>query len=640
MKEKNESIIQSILKEHWGYASFRPLQEDIILSVLEGNDTLALLPTGGGKSICYQVPALARPGLCLVISPLIALMKDQVEQLRKRGITAYAIYSGLSRKEVINILTTAASSNCKFLYVSPERLETALFLEYLPALQVSLLAVDEAHCVSQWGYDFRPPYLRIANLRKELHNVPVLALTASATPAVQEDIMNKLEFTAKKIFRQSFERPNLSYSVFESDAKINKIIEILNKVPGSSLVYCRSRKKTKEISELLKMRGISADFYHAGLPQSVRSEKQEAWISNRIRTMACTNAFGMGIDKPDVRVVIHADAPDCLENYYQEAGRAGRDGKRAYAVLLYSDQEPAELRKMPEERFPPIAEMRKVYQSVMNYLQLPAGSGEGNYYDFDLPDFLQKFKHEASLVWATIKTLEQEDILGYNEQVFLPSTIQVISNRDIIFEFEKSNPSLEPVIKILLRTYEGIFDYPVKIFEKSIAYLLKSDADTVKKQLAQLHAYRIIAYTPQKENAQLFFPVNRVPAEYLKVDQQRIDRRKQEFTQRIDSFLKFLEEKNECRSSFIGRYFGDANVQSCGICDNCLHTARKKMDATEFDNISSTILSSLHKKELTAEQILIQLKGTHREKIWQVIDFLQTEGKIEADHAGRLSLKN
>lgn len=320
--------IQKILKDYWDFDSFRPLQKEIIESVLMGNDTLALMPTGGGKSLCYQVPALAKEGLCLVISPLIALMKDQVENIRKKGITAFAIYSGMSRKEIINILKVASNSNCKFLYISPERLETALFKEYLPGMGINLVAVDEAHCISQWGYDFRPSYLRIAALREELPGIPFLALTASATAEVQTDICNQLKFPGQNIFRQSFERPNLSYSVFNVDSKIRKITEILTKVAGSAIIYCKSRKRTKEISELLQLQNISSDYYHAGLAQEIRNRRQEEWIQNKIRVIVCTNAFGMGIDKPDVRTVIHADVPDCLENYYQEAGRAGRDGKK------------------------------------------------------------------------------------------------------------------------------------------------------------------------------------------------------------------------------------------------------------------------------------------------------------------------
>ena len=408
---------QKILKQYWGFDKFRPLQEDIITAVLDGTDVLALMPTGGGKSLCYQVPAMAKEGMCLVISPLIALMKDQVENLRRKSITAFAIYSGMSRKEVINTFKVASESNCKFLYVSPERLETNLFKEYLPGLNISLIAVDEAHCISQWGYDFRPPYLRIAALRQELPGIPILALTASATPDVQKDICDKLEFRNHQVFRQSFERANLSYSNFKVDSKINKIIEILRKVAGTSIVYCKSRKRTKEISELLQMQNISSDFYHAGLMQEERSKKQEAWINNKTRVIVCTNAFGMGIDKPNVRTVIHADVPDCLENYYQEAGRAGRDGKISYAVLLYDERDLQELEEMASLRFPSQEDIRNTYQAVANYLQIQTGTGVGQYYDFDISDFLRKFKLTGHTTLYSLKALEQDGWLAFNEQV-------------------------------------------------------------------------------------------------------------------------------------------------------------------------------------------------------------------------------
>ena len=423
------------------------------------------MPTGGGKSLCYQVPALAKEGLCLVISPLIALMKDQVENLRRKNITAFAIYSGMSRAEVINTLKVATNSNCKFLYVSPERLETNLFKEYLPGMNINLVAVDEAHCISQWGYDFRPPYLRIAALREELKDVPVLALTASATKEVQDDICEKLQFKEKNIFRQSFERKNLSYSVFKVDSKINKVIEILNKVQGSAIVYCKSRKRTKEIAELLQLQNIVADFYHAGLPQEERNKRQEDWIKNKTRVIVCTNAFGMGIDKPDVRSVVHADVPDCLENYYQEAGRAGRDGEKSFAVLLYDDNDITELEGLADIRYPSLDDIKNVYQSVANYLQIPAGSGEGNYFDFDINDFVKKFKLNTHTAIYSLKALEQDNWLSLNEQVFLPSKIKFTTTKEALYDFERSHPELEPAIKALLRGYEGIFDFPTSISE-------------------------------------------------------------------------------------------------------------------------------------------------------------------------------
>ncbi|MDQ6761634.1 MAG: ATP-dependent DNA helicase, partial [Bacteroidota bacterium] len=451
----------SILKKYWGYDKFRPRQEEIINAVLNGTDTLALMPTGGGKSICFQVPALAKEGCCLVISPLIALMKDQVANLKSRGIQALSIYSGMGYIELKNTLRNAAYGNFKFLYVSPERLETDLFLEFLPAMKINLLAVDEAHCVSQWGYDFRPPYLRIASIREHLPGIPILALTASATKFVQDDICDKLGFNKNHLkFHTSFERPNLSYSVFELASRQNKMIDILQKVPGSGIVYCKSRKRTKEIAELLKLNGIDANYYHAGLANDERNSRQDDWLNNRIRIIACTNAFGMGIDKPDVRTVIHYDVPDALENYYQEAGRAGRDEKKAYGVLFFNELEINELKKQAAIRFPGIKEIKNVYQSLVNYLQLPSGSGEGLSFDFDINDFVKKFKLDVSIVNNVLKILEQEELLSYSDQFFAPSTVAFRVERPALEEFEKTHPHLDNVVKGLLRSYDGIFDYP------------------------------------------------------------------------------------------------------------------------------------------------------------------------------------
>ncbi len=630
-------VIHSILKEYWGYDSFRPLQEEIITSILEGKDTLAILPTGGGKSICFQVPALAREGLCLVISPLIALMKDQVENLRRKGITAFAIHSGLNRKEVLNTLKVATRSNCKFLYVSPERLETALFKEFLPALDINLVAVDEAHCISQWGYDFRPPYLRIAALREELKNVPILALTASATPDVQKDIAHKLLFTSPQVFRKSFERPNLSYSVFKVESKINKIVEVLQKVPGSSIVYCRSRKRTKSISDLLNMYGITADHYHAGLPQDERSQKQDDWIKNKTRTIVCTNAFGLGIDKPDVRTVIHADLPDCLENYYQEAGRAGRDGKKAYAVLLYDEQEPDELGSLPEIRFPKLSDIQLVYQGIMNYLQIPSGSGEGNYYDFDLTDFIQKFQLDTQLAIYTIKSMEQEGWLSFNEQVFLPASIEFTTGKDVLYEFESSNPALEPLIKTLLRTYEGIFDQPVNIHEKTIARLLREEMGTVVQQLKKLQAYHILQYIPQKDTPQLYFLQNRIKAGDLQIDTRNYGSRKQQLQERIDNLLKYIHENKDCRSQYIANYFGDSTAKPCGVCDNCLRTRQQEPSTKEFESIRQRLWSLIDGEPVSTAALLQQLTDINKDKIWKVLNFLQAEQLIKVNDKGEIT---
>ena len=630
--------IHSILKQYWGYDSFRPLQEDIINAILEGNDSLALMPTGGGKSLCYQVPAMAKDGLCLVVSPLIALMKDQVENLRRKGITAFAVYSGMSRKEVVNTFKVASESNCKFLYVSPERLESTLFKEYLPGLGVNLIAVDEAHCISQWGYDFRPPYLRIAALREELPDVPMLALTASATLEVQKDICEKLEFQNHQIFRQSFERANLSYSVFKVDSKINKIIEVLRKVNGTSIVYCKSRKRTKELSELLQLQQISSDYYHAGLAQEERSKRQEAWINNKTRVIVCTNAFGMGIDKPDVRTVIHADVPDCLENYYQEAGRGGRDGKTSYAVLLYDDRDIHELEKLADLRFPSLEDIRNVYQSIANYLQIPFGSGEGDYYDFDLSDFLKKFKLVGHTTLYSLKSLEQENLLTFNEQVFNPSTVVFTTDKNQLRNIENENVKLDNIIKTLLRAYEGIFDQPAPISEKMMAGLLKIDYEEVKKQLHLLHTMGIIAYQPQKDTPQLFLSINRIKAEDVRIDMAAYIKRKEQFQRRMKQMLEFVDGNTACRSQVIGFYFGDEKIKACGICDNCLRQKASILSKEEFETLHHRIINLIKLEPLHTKDLLLKLNGVKKEKAWKVIEFLQAENKISVNKTGLVSL--
>jgi ATP-dependent DNA helicase RecQ len=449
--------VKEILKKYWGYDEFRPLQKEIIESVLSGKDTLAILPTGGGKSICFQVPALAQEGICIVVSPLIALMKDQVENLKKRDIPALLIHSGMKRVDVMQTLKNASHDYFKFLYVSPERLETSLFKEYLPGLNVNLIAVDEAHCISQWGYDFRPSYLRIAELRKELPGVPVLALTASATPEVQKDIVQRLEFKSQNTFQQSFERKNLSYSVFKVDSKLAKLVDIVSKVQGSSIVYCKSRKRTNEIMNLLQMHGISATNYHAGLKQEERNQRQKNWIDNRVRVIVCTNAFGMGIDKPDVRLVVHIDTPDCLENYYQEAGRAGRDGKKSYAVLLYDERDIEELNGLHAIRFPTIEQIQKAYSALTNFLQIPAYTGEYKSFNFRFDEFIRNFRLNSNEALYALKALESDGWLELNEKSFTPSTLVFTTSKKELAEFERHYSQHEPLLTSLLRSYEGIF---------------------------------------------------------------------------------------------------------------------------------------------------------------------------------------
>jgi ATP-dependent DNA helicase RecQ len=565
---------QTILKQYWNHNAFRPLQEDIINSVLAGKDTLALLPTGGGKSLCFQVPAMANPGLCLVVSPLIALMKDQTDRLRRKNITAFALYAGMSRKDVINTFRLAIESNCKFLYVSPERLETSLFLEYLPSLPINLIAVDEAHCVSQWGYDFRPPYLRIAALREQL-KVPMLALTASATPEVLDDIRDKLQLREPAVFRGPFTRPNLSYSFFSTEAKIQKAADILQKVPGSSIIYCNTRKSTREIAEQLTRLSIPAGAYHAGLTREERGAVQDGWLKDRLRVIVSTNAFGMGIDKSDVRSVIHFHPPESVENYYQEAGRAGRDGDKAYTVLLCDGQDRQRLKALPEARFPSIDKIRPVYQQLMNYLQLPAGSGEGNYYDFDLFKFSNTFETDTTTTLNVIRTLEQEGLLNFQQQVYLPSSVRFTTGKEVLYDFEHDHPALQPLIHALLRTYEGIFDRPTAVKEKQLGYLTGKDAPQIIKELQELQAYALLEYTPRKDMPQLYFSYGRPLADELYIDAVAHRLRKEQFAARTQTILRYMDLSVECRSRILANYFGDKEAKDCGICDNCRKAGRR-----------------------------------------------------------------
>lgn len=628
---------QEILKEYWGFDTFRPLQEDIITAVMEGKDALALLPTGGGKSICFQVPAMAKDGLCLVVSPLIALIKDQVEHLKRKGIPALAVYSGMSFIEVKKTLQNAAYGNFKFLYVSPERLETNLFLEYLPSMNISLLAIDEAHCVSQWGYDFRPPYLRIANLRELLPDVPVLALTASATKVVQDDICERLLFKKDaQRFQQSFERPNLSYSVFNVPSKQNKLLEILKNVAGTAIVYCKSRKHTKEIADLLRMNSINADYYHAGLNNDERGKKQEAWIQNKTRVIVCTNAFGMGIDKPDVRAVVHYDVPDCLENYYQEAGRAGRDGRRAYAVLLFSNKELDDLEKQGDIRYPKESDIKIIYTALMNHLQIAAGSGEGVNFDFDIAAFAKAFKLNILTATYAIKALEQEDIISFNEMVFKPSTVLFTANRDDLTEFEKMHPEAEPLLKGLLRSYEGIFDYPATVYESQLAKFIKTDTETIKRQLRLLSEYGIIAYAPQKDIPQITLLQNRMYADNYSINMVNYLKRKKNFEERVAAMLLYIKNTTQCRGKIIATYFNATTSKPCGICDNCFNEKDLVISKEEFDAIASGIFELVKSTPLSVKEIQEKLKDIKKEKLWKVIHFLQAEDKIAVTKEGNL----
>jgi len=631
--------IHEILKENWGYDRFRPLQEDIIYSVLEGKDTLALLPTGGGKSICFQVPAMAKDGICLVISPLIALMKDQVESLKRKGILALSIYSGMSFLEVKKTLQNAAYGNYKFLYVSPERLETNLFLDFLPSMKINLIAVDEAHCISQWGYDFRPPYMRIANLREHLPNVPVLALTASATLNVQNDICEKLLFGSnQQRFQQSFERANLSYSIFNVASKQNKLLEILNSVKGTAIVYCKTRKHTRDIAELLKLNKINADYYHAGLSNDERNKRQENWINNTTRVIACTNAFGMGIDKPDVRAVVHFGVPDCLENYYQEAGRAGRDGRRSYAVLLYNDREIADMQLQTDIRYPDKASIKQVYIAVMNHLQIAAGTGEGNSYEFDIAAFANAFKLNILTATYAIKTLEQEEMLRFNEVFFKPSSVEFTADRQQLEDFEKQFPKLEPLVKGLLRSYEGIFNYPATIYEGELAKFLRKNIADIKQELLLLKTHGIVDYSPQKDTPQLTLVLNRMYADSFVINLANYLARKKNFEIRITAMVDYIANTVNCRSQVIARYFNDLNVKACGICDNCINQKDVVISKEEFELINRHILNFIGQNTVPVKDLINQSKQYKKEKLWKVIDYLQSEKKLDFDKVGNITI--
>ena len=629
-----------ILKKYWKYESFRPLQEEIIASVLEGNDTLAIMPTGGGKSICFQVPAITREGLCLVVTPLIALMKDQVLNLKKKGIPALCIYSGMTFIEVKKTLQNAAYGNFKFLYVSPERLETELFLEFLPLIKVNLIAVDEAHCVSQWGYDFRPPYLRIAAIREYFPKVPVLALTASATLEVQKDIGEKLLFKKnQRSFHQSFERANLSYSAFELSSKQNKLLNILNKVAGSGIVYCKTRRRTKEIAEMLQQNNISADYYHAGLSNDERNQKQEDWIDNKTRIIACTNAFGMGIDKPDVRTVVHYDVPDALENYYQEAGRAGRDGKKSYAVLLYNNRELEQLKKQSDIKYPSKEIVKKIYGSLCDFLQLPAGSGETNSYDFDINVFVKNFKLDAYTVNSVLEILEQEELITYSEQFFSPPTVEFTIDKNGLNDFEKSHPQYNEVVKGLLRSYDGIFDFPAAINEAQLAKFIQMRSSGLIQSLRELKSLGIINYNPQKEKPQIYFLQNRVRASDLFINEKNILERKNAYQKRVNSMVQFCINQSRCRSEMIGIYFNDSGLQPCGICDNCLRNQKTVLSNEEFNSISAEIKRITKENAVSSQTIFSNLSSFKPYKIGKVLKFLQEENSIIVDEEGRIRAK-
>ncbi len=616
-----------ILKKYWGYDAFRPLQQDIIQSVLDGKDTLALMPTGGGKSICFQVPALCKEGICIVISPLIALMKDQVHNLRQRDIPAAAIYSGMHANEIDQTFDNCIYGNTKLLYLSPERLITDLARERISRMSVNLLAVDEAHCISQWGYDFRPPYLEIAAIRELAPHAPILALTATATPEVVQDIQEKLYFTSKNVFQKSFERSNLAYVVLQEEGKMEKLLDILQKVPGCGVVYVRNRRKTKEIADFLQRKGIAADFYHAGLNPEERSQKQDAWISNKTRIMVSTNAFGMGIDKPDVRIVVHMELPDSLEAYFQEAGRAGRDGKKAFATLLYNQTDRLNLEKNYELAFPDMDEIRQVYRALGSYFQLAIGAGEAQSYDFDIAEFCKNFRLEAVKVLNALKALEQAGWLVLTEAVFVPSSLKILVSKEELYDYQLKKPKLNLVIKTILRTYQGAFGHFINIRENQIATFLKIPVAEVKAALQLMHQEGILHYQEQKDKPQIIFLKDRVDTPNLIIDFQLYQFRKKRHWDRIQQAISYAEN-SVCRSRQLLYYFGEKNDKDCGICDVCLGRTKADMSNADFDAIKSKIQEKLSLSPTALEALVGAFSSSNQKKVLEVIQYLQDEGYI------------
>ena len=558
-----------VLQEFWGYESFRPLQEQIINSVLEGNDTLALMPTGGGKSICFQVPQLMKEGLALVISPLVALMKDQVQNLADRGIKAISIHSGMSRREVDMALNNAAyDEQVKFLYVSPERLATNLFSSYLNVLPISTIVVDEAHCISQWGYDFRPDYLQIGQIRERV-DAPVLALTATATPQVCEDIMDKLAFRDRVLFKSDFERANLNYIVRESADKMGQLLSVCRGVPGTGIVYMRNRAKCEEMAAALKAAGISADFYHAGLQSISRSERQLDWKSGKTRVMVCTNAFGMGIDKPDVRFVVHLDIPDSPEAYFQEAGRAGRDGKTAYAVLVYNRQDISRLNQMVDLSFPPLDYVEDIYQKIHIFYEIPYEHGEGRELKFHLEDFCRQFSLQRAKTHYAVQYLDRIGQISYSEDVEIPTRVKIIPDRQALYSIELPNPQMVSLLELLMRNYTGIFSYAVPVDEQSLGRSLGLSVPQLRVLLYETSLEHVIKYIPCDVSTVVFLRHPRLRPGDVDLKPLYYKRLREAAQERAAQMEQYCTSTDECRSARLIRYFGQEEVRDCGVCDVC-----------------------------------------------------------------------
>jgi ATP-dependent DNA helicase RecQ len=624
---KMASEYSVILQKYWGYPAFRSLQEEIIQSVADGKDTLGLMPTGGGKSVTYQVYSLSKPGICLVITPLIALMKDQVENLKSKGIKALAIYSGMTQNEIKVALDNAVWGDYKFLYLSPERIGTERFRERLEQMNINLIAVDEAHCVSQWGYDFRPSYLKIAELRKMLPDVNIMAVTATATERVVEDIQEKLLFKQKNVLKKSFKRDNLIYKVRLEEDKEGFIVRTLKAAKGSGIIYTRSRKKTKEIAELLIRNGIRATYYHAGLSSESRSVRQEDWLGNKHQIMVATNAFGMGIDKPDVRFVIHIDTPDSMEAYFQEAGRAGRDGKKAVSMLLFNNADKVRLKKGIAEKFPEQEHIRRIYNALCNYLQIAMGFGREMTYDFNLVEFAKNFQFSFVHTLSALKILERDGYLALTDELDRPSMVYFRVDRDDLYKFQVANANFDAFIKLLLRSYTGMFTDYQPINEELLAKRANIKIDLVYKYLNGLDSYKIIHYIPRKDTPFIIFEKERIDASRLVISKENYTTRKKQYEEQVDAILNYATSKNTCRNQLLLAYFGEKNATRCGECDVCMSLNDLGMSNMEFDRISADIKTLLTKTPLLKHELFFQLKGKE-DNLQSVIRWLLDNGKI------------
>ncbi len=627
----------TILKQYWGYDNFRALQGDIIKSVASGRDTLGLMPTGGGKSLTFQVPALAMEGVCIVVTPLIALMKDQVENLKRREISAAAIFTGMTSNEIQRVLENAVHEAYKFLYVSPERLATPAFIEKLKLMRVCLLAVDESHCISQWGYDFRPSYLKIAEVRQYLPAVPVLALTATATPEVVDDIQEKLQFKEKNVFRKSFHRSNLAYVVRTTENKEEYLLKILKNVPGTSVVYVRNRKRTKEIADFLVQNGVSAEHFHAGLTNQVKDARQLRWKNDETRVIVSTNAFGMGIDKAEVRSVVHLDLPDSIEAYFQEAGRAGRDEKKAFAVILYNNGDAVKMRKRVSDSFPGKEMVVKVYEALANYLQVGVGSGLDAVFAFDIADFCSRFKLPILITYNSLKILQQAGYVDLTDEQDNSSRVLFVVGKDDLYKV-KNSAEQEKLIHILLRSYTGLFTDPAYIDEDVLAKRLGWTREQVYEALIALSKDRIVQYIPRKKTPFLTFTREREDTGRLVLSKEAYDDRRERYVSRVKSILDYAQEEINCRSQVLLSYFGEKNTQPCGQCDICLKNKENAVSDDEFSAITRRIREMLE-AEPSIITSLVRKSGIKEQKIVKVIRFLLDDGQLEEDNFGRLILK-